>query len=263
MAAARLQVHYFLTAVMFFTRIPCPSWVNHDPVYLNRSRKYFALVGIVVGGIAAAVFAVASLAFSASIAAVLSTAATVYATGAFHEDGFADVCDGFGGGWTPERVLEIMKDSRVGAYGVVGLGLLVAVKLVAVAELAQVYSRWQVAAALVFAHAASRFVATTFVYTHDYVRAEQSSKAKPVASERLGAGELAVGGVFAVAPLALVPAHALPWGVALLAAYLAKVYLGRTFTRGIGGYTGDCLGATQQVAEVVIYLTILAAWNWS
>ncbi len=257
----RLELHYFLTAVMFFTRLPCPAWVDHNPTYLNRSRKYFALVGWVVGAIAAGVFAAAAYAFPSALAATLSTAAGVYVTGAFHEDGFADVCDGFGGGWTRERILEIMKDSRVGAFGAVGMVLLLLGKVQALAALGDLTGAWPTAAVLVFAHAASRFVATTFVYTHDYVREGPAAKAKPVASERLGRGELVVGAAFAVAPMALLPGRWAALALAVLLAYATKVLLGRFFTRHIGGYTGDCLGATQQLAEVIIYLTLLAVWS--
>ena len=110
------EVQIFLTAVMFYTRIPVPSWVNHDADYLNKATKYFPLIGWIVGIIAVLVFVGANYLFNPSIAIIISMAASVLLTGAFHEDGFADVCDGFGGGWTKEKILMIMKDSRVGAY---------------------------------------------------------------------------------------------------------------------------------------------------
>ena len=115
------EVHYFLTAILFFTRIPCPKWVDHSSEMLNKSNRYFSLVGILVGSIAALVYYLATFIFTLEVAIILSMVASVWTTGAFHEDGFADTCDGFGGGWTKEKILLIMKDSRLGTYGVIGL----------------------------------------------------------------------------------------------------------------------------------------------
>ena len=120
----RRERDLLLVALMFFTRIPMPRWVPFDEARLNGASRYFPLVGLLVGAVAALVYGVAVNLWSPALALVLATAATVLLTGAFHEDGFADVCDGFGGGWDREQVLSIMKDSRIGTYGTVGLGLL-------------------------------------------------------------------------------------------------------------------------------------------
>ncbi len=117
----RKELQVFLTAVMFFTKIPCPGWVDHSKEYLNKSSRYFSLIGIIVGCVGGAVFYGFNVIFPHSVAILLSMLATVWLTGAFHEDGLADMFDGFGGGWTREQVLEIMKDSRIGTFGVVGL----------------------------------------------------------------------------------------------------------------------------------------------
>ena len=82
------ELQIFLTAIMFFTRIPCPKWVDHNPEYLSKSAKYFSLVGIIVGSIGALVFYIFSFILSTEIALLLSMIATIYTTGAFHEDGF-------------------------------------------------------------------------------------------------------------------------------------------------------------------------------
>ncbi|MEO1409269.1 MAG: adenosylcobinamide-GDP ribazoletransferase [Bacteroidota bacterium] len=255
----RREIRYFFTALMFFTRIPCPSWVDHSAEYLQKSRKYFPLIGWIVGGIGALVYSLAQWVLPSSIAVVLSMASTVWVTGAFHEDGFADVCDGFGGGWTAEQILTIMKDSRVGAYGVIGMGLLLVLKglvLVELAGLVGIY--WGLI--LLNGHSTSRWVASTFVQTHAYVQDPAKSKVKPVASERFSDGEMAYSALFMILPLVLLPHPLLV--VALPIAYLGKGYLGRIFQKNIGGYTGDCLGATQQVAEVLFYLAILALWKY-
>ncbi|MDP4265494.1 MAG: adenosylcobinamide-GDP ribazoletransferase, partial [Bacteroidota bacterium] len=94
------QTEIFFTALMYYTRIPCPKWVTHDADYLNKATRYFPLIGWIVGGISALVYYGAGYLFNEPVAAILSIVAGIFATGAFHEDGWGDVCDGFGGGWT-------------------------------------------------------------------------------------------------------------------------------------------------------------------
>src|SRR6187402_838017 len=122
------QLHIFFTALMFYTRIPCPKNIDHNPDYLNKASRYFPLIGWIVGGISFFVYYLSSVLFSNEIAVILSIIAGILLTGAFHEDGFADVCDGFGGGWTKQKILTIMKDSAIGAYGAIGLVLLFLLK---------------------------------------------------------------------------------------------------------------------------------------
>ena len=253
------EIRYFFTALMFFTRIPCPPSTDHSEEYLNKSRKYFPLIGWIVGGIAALVFWVSSLIFPVSISIVLSMVVSVLTTGAFHEDGFTDVCDAFGGGWGKAQILTIMKDSRIGAYGVIGMALLLLLKFLALSEMAA-YGRELVVVGLICAHAVSRFVASTFVHTHDYVQDLDVSKSKPIASSRLSLAEMAYSLVFALLPFLLFQNP-----LALLAlplTYVSKMYLGYYFKKHIGGYTGDCLGATQQVSEIVFYLSIIGLWKF-
>lgn len=249
------QLRLFFIAVQFFTRLPIPRWVGFEQEWLHHASRYFPLVGLVVGAIGAGVYAAAALLVPAPVAAVLSTAATIYATGAFHEDGFADTCDGMGGGMTPERVLEIMKDSRVGAYGAIGIVCMLGVKCTSLAMLPPASA----IGALLLAHPLSRLAATSLIWRLEYARAE--GKAKPLA-ERMTTREFGI----ACACVALAAGILLAFGAldlpALLAALAASSaaawWLARKFVRRIGGYTGDCLGAVQQLAEVVIYLAVLA-----
>ena len=88
------QLRLFFIALQFFTRLPIPRWVGFQPEWLHHASRYFPLVGCVVAAVAAAVYLLAALVLPAPVAAVLSTAASIYVTGAFHEDGFADTCDG-------------------------------------------------------------------------------------------------------------------------------------------------------------------------
>ncbi|WP_108869349.1 adenosylcobinamide-GDP ribazoletransferase [Aquimarina aquimarini] len=249
------EIHIFLTALMFFTRIPCPKWVNHDPEYLKLSSKYFSLVGIIVGSIGASVFYLSSLLFSIEISLLLSISATVYSTGAFHEDGFADVCDGFGGGWTKEKILLIMKDSRLGTYGTIGLFLLLALKFASLLKIETFY----IPLVIIAGHSTSRFIATTLLYTHAYVRDTKDSKAKP-AAKSMNLSSLIISGVWGILPLCFFKN---PWVfICLIPMYLSKIFLANKFKKWIGGQTGDCAGAVQQLSEVIFYLTILALWKY-
>ncbi|AUP80836.1 adenosylcobinamide-GDP ribazoletransferase [Flavivirga eckloniae] len=249
------ELHIFLTAIMFFTRIPCPKWVDHSPEYLSKSAKYFSLVGIIVGSIGALVFYGVSFLFSTEIALLLSMVATIYVTGAFHEDGFADVCDGLGGGWTKEKILLIMKDSRLGTYGAAGLVLILAIKFSALREV----SPHVIPITIIAGHSLSRFIATTLIYSHPYVRDTEDSKAKP-AAKNITVTMLFISGIFGISPLFFFNKPLI--FIAVIPCYMAKMYLGAKFKKWLGGQTGDCAGAVQQLCEVVFYLSIIALWKY-
>jgi adenosylcobinamide-GDP ribazoletransferase len=247
----RRELEYFLGAIRFFTRLPVPAWVGHSAEALNGSARYFPAVGLVVGGIGALIYLAALQLWPQPVAVLLAMAATIHATGAFHEDGLSDAADGLGGGWDKLRILEIMKDSRVGSYGVVALWLGLTGKFVLLAALDPALVPW----ALLAGHAVSRYASTLLLATMDYVREDLQAKAKPLAT-RLSPGALAAATAFAV--LGLLP---LPWPQALagcLLAALATLWLAGLFRRWLGGYTGDCLGAVQQLAEIAFYLGLLA-----
>jgi adenosylcobinamide-GDP ribazoletransferase len=244
----RTELEYFFAAVRFFTRLPVPAWVGHSDAQLNHATRYFPLVGWIVGLIGVLVTWLAARVLPPSMAVLLGMAATVLVTGAFHEDGFADSCDGFGGGWNREQALAIMKDSRIGSYGAIGVCLLLLGKWNALYEL-----NILVLPALLAAHAISRAAAVTLIYRLEYVR-DESGKSKPLAV-RLSRGELLMAWSFGLLPLIF-----LPWWSALqgLAAVLLVTWLAARYTRRrIGGYTGDVLGATQQLSEFAFYLGVL------
>jgi len=249
----RRELEYFFGAVRFFTRLPVPAWVGHSSEALNRSARYFPAVGLLIGGIGALVYFAAALLWPQPVAVLLSMATTIYATGAFHEDGLADTVDGLGGGWDKLHILEIMKDSRVGSYGVVAMVLALLGKFTLLAALDGALIPF----ALLAGHALSRFCSTVLLATMDYVREDLLSKARPLAT-RLSTGEMLVAAFFVLAALALLPLEKAIVGCLLAA--LATVWLAAKFERWLGGYTGDCLGATQQVSEIAFYLGLLAHW---
>ncbi len=253
-AAMRYQLELFFTALGFFTRLPIPAWVPWSIAHLNHSARYFPLVGWIVGGIGAAGFLLAAQLLPATLAVLLSMALTVRLTGAFHEDGFADSCDGLGGGWQKAQALEIMKDSRIGSYGTIGIVLLLLAKAAALVALADV-SHTAAALALLIAHPLSRLASTSLIHFLPYVREDENAKSKPLA-RRLERGELVCAAFGGLAPLLL--SSWLPAITALLAVSLTTVWLGRMFLRRLGGYTGDLLGTVQQASELATYAGLLA-----
>lgn len=251
----------FFTALMFYTRLPVPKGIDHSADLLNRSTLFFPLIGWIIGAIGVGAYWVGSILFPPELAVLASMAATIWATGAFHEDGFGDVCDGFGGGWTQTQILTIMKDSRLGTYGVVGLGLLLAFKFFALMKLlpGEPFG-WKVALKYISAHSLSRWVATTLIASMTYAREDEESKAKPIAQGGITGVPLAVATFFGWAPtLALVLLSGLwVYLTFLIPLWIVRWRLMRFFTKWLGGYTGDCLGATQQLTEVVLYLSYVS-----
>lgn len=249
------QLRLFFIALQFFTRIPIPRWVGFEADWLQHASRYFPAVGWVVALVTAGTYVLSAWLWPQAVAVMLSTCAGIYLTGAFHEDGFADVCDGFGGGSTAQRVLEIMKDSRVGAYGAIGIALLLGLKCVTLASLPSA----SVVIALLLAHPVSRLAAVSLIWCMAYARAE--GKAKPLAQQMSGAEFLIAAATVALPALLLVLLSGMRWGVMLagtLAALAATLWLARKFLFRIQGFTGDCLGAVQQVSEVAFYLGLLA-----
>lgn len=256
------QVKIFLTAVMFYTRIPCPTWVDHSPDYINKCTKYFPLIGWIVGIVFSISFLIFNYLFNVEIAIVLSILATILTTGAFHEDGFADVCDGFGGGWTKEKILEIMKDSRVGTYGAVGLLINLILKFFLILKLSQITNSYNLIFIFISAHALSRLMAIGIIYFGEYAREDASSKVKPIAVT-MSKSDFMIAIIIGITPfLILIYSTQMMFLGILIPMILFVIYLKKYFEKWIGGYTGDCLGCTQQVTEIVFYLIFLAIWKF-
>ena len=260
-------VRHFLLALQFFTRVPVTgtlaAWVGFSPQMLKASAAHLPGIGWLAGGVAALVFVAVGAGLpgvaGAFAAAVLSTVATVMLTGAFHEDGLADVADGLGGSANRDRALEIMKDSRIGAFGAVALVLALGLKLALLATLAG-RGLEAAAVAIVGAHVLSRLAPLFLIRWLPYVGDSGASKAKPLA-DAIGSGALLIAVAWSVPAVALLLcAHdAVHVGAALLAASLAAAWMARLFLRRLQGFTGDGLGATQQVCELAIYLAL--AWQ--
>ncbi|MGZ8227679.1 MAG: adenosylcobinamide-GDP ribazoletransferase [Methylococcaceae bacterium] len=246
-----LHLKLFQLALSFYTRLPCPQ--NLDYQKLPQATVFLPLVGWLVGGVCALAFYLAALLWPPMAAVIIALIAGIFLTGAFHEDGFADVCDGFGGGWGKQRILEIMKDSQIGAYGAIGIGLLLLLKI-------SLLGAVPVAATpliLLAGQSISRLPPLLLMWRYNYARLDNSKGGAAVFKP--GWRELLFAGGCAVLPVLLLPA--LCW-LAVVPMLLINQQLGRYFYRHISGYTGDCLGASQQVAETVFYLGVSALWTF-
>ena len=264
----RHELRLFFVALQFLTRVPVPRWVGFEPAWLQACLRHFPVVGACIGAWAAAVLLAALWAWPPAVAACLSGAATVWLTGAFHEDGLADTCDGLGGAVSRERSLAIMKDSRIGSYGAVALVLALLLKVALVAALAG-QAAGLAAAALVWSHAVSRAAPVWLVWRLPYAGDAEHAKAKPLATQ-VGGGGLAVTLVWVLvvsaALLAAVawaaPALARSAGLAVSLALAAVAGVTAWCTgwlrRRLGGFTGDTLGASQQFTELASLLAWLA-----
>lgn len=243
----------FLLALQFLTRLPLPADLGYTPERFAATPRWHPGVGALIGALAGLAYALSASVYPPALAALLSTAAGLLLTGCFHEDGFADACDGLGGGATRERALEIMRDSRLGTYGSAGLGTMLAGKVLALAALPSA----AVPMILVAAHAASRASSVLVLATSAYVR--DHGAGKPVAAGVRPGGlafALAVGALPVGALALLLPPVAALGGLVGLA--LGHLAMRARFERRLGGYTGDCLGAVQQTSEIGLYLGALA-----
>jgi adenosylcobinamide-GDP ribazoletransferase len=265
-------LRHYLLALQFFTRIPVTgrlaTWVGFSPAMLRASAAHFPGVGWLVGAFTAAVLYGLMLLLPAQpaapwVAAIASTIFGVLLTGAFHEDGLTDLSDGLGGSLDRERALDIMKDSRIGTYGAIALVLALLAKVALVALLVQV-DLMLATLALFAAHVTSRLVPLFIIRTLPHVGDTPTSKSKPLAERISNAGVcagvvwwgLAMGMVVWAMPGA-------PWAGAVLGAVLGLAYMWRLLQRRLQGFTGDGLGATQQVCEVAFHLALILALPWS
>ncbi len=248
------QGQLLLIAIGFFTRIPIPEGIAFSTQRLNHANRYFGLVGLLVGVFSAGIYVISSWLFPIPVAILLSMAASVFITGAFHEDGLADVFDGFGGGMTVEKKLTIMKDSRLGTYGTAALMLSLLLKLIVLWQLANI-AIWLPVIALITMHTLSRISAVSLMYNYSYVRLEDVNKSRSVATQQ-SRGDLTIlllTGLLVLLWLPITVALAL-----FLTAFIGRQLCGYWFAKQLGGYTGDCLGAAQQLIELLGYLVLLS-----
>ena len=229
---------------------------------LEQSARYFPLVGVIVGGFSAVLLWLSLCVLPMPIAVALSMLGSILITGAFHEDGLSDFVDGMGGGYAREKILAIMKDSHVGVYGVIAIVLALLVKFEALLALSNQHALVPVAATLIAAHAVSRLMAVSIMLTQKYVRDDDSARARPAAQglSRISFAIALMTGMAVIVFLYMAGADIVNIIAALACALLLRIYLGWQLQKKLGGYTGDCLGAVQQITEIGFYLGLLLSW---
>lgn len=244
------QIKLLQTAFMFYTRIPVGTVQNYQPEYASRCIVYLPFIGVIVGAVSASIVYGFSLVMPLHVAILLGMASSIYLTGAFHEDGLADFCDGFGGGYTKEKIMTIMKDSRIGTYGMLGLLFAIILKYSLLTSL----ELRDVLIALISAHTLSRFMPMLLVKTSKYVQVAEKSKVNQK-NTQLKNSAFMIAFLLSCFPFVLIS-----WKSSILCIVLCVgVFLlfRRYVHQKIGGYTGDVLGALQQISELLFYISIL------
>ena len=243
-----LETGYLFTAMTFLTRIPVSKLSINNQYSLVNSCTYFPLIGVVIGLLIGVTFSITNHFWDANIAIVMSLAIAVIVTGAFHEDGFADVCDSMGA-FDKEKKLVIMKDSRLGTYGVTGLICLFFLKFQALSEIAQ--SEQNLLLIFVLAHGLSRWSSLPLIYFNTYI-SRDSKSGKDLTTHSINEYRLTIASIFSLILLFI-----LGWGliVSLLCGLIVTLTTTQYYYRkSIGGITGDCLGATNKLTELMVYL---------
>lgn len=259
------QVQYrILATFMFFTRLPLWKIANVPAEHFKKVVPLWPLVGWLTGGVMAVTYALASMFLPSVIAIILALVARVLLTGALHEDGFADFCDGFGGGTTRERTLEIMKDSHIGTYGVLGLILYYMLIIATIHSAAPLFAPGirplAVGTMLLCGDTFCKWASSTIIYTLPYARKEEEAKNKLVYASVTFA-EKVISIILGTLPIILLGEKGLVFLPSMVVSLITCLILFRTMQKRIQGYTGDCCGATFIICELVFYLTTLITLN--
>lgn len=242
----RRQLLLLLVAIQFLTRLPVPAGRDLPADALAESARFFPIVGAIVGLGAIGIDLLLGSRAGRNVSVVLILIYLVVVTGGLHEDGLADAADGFGGGWTKDRILSIMRDSNIGSFGALALGFLLLARFVFLTSLPgrTFYG------VVIVGQVLGRWTSLPLTYWLASARHEEGQGARM--ARKISTASLVIGTVFmviiasAACGLAALPMIAVAGGVAALT--------GAYYRRRIGGITGDCLGATCQLTEAAVYL---------
>ena len=239
-------------AFMLLTRIPV-RWNNQSPPDLNRCLWAYPVVGMVVALIGICVYGGSAFAnFPVEVSVLLSIAVMIVLTGAFHEDGLADTLDGFGGGAAKEQKLDIMRDSRIGTYGGLGLIIIIGLKVVALWNM----SYYQFMTALLIGASLSRFMILIILTVLPPAREGGLSVNAGKPSNNAIISGLCVPFLFSFSLMDLKTTL-----IVIAVSVMFTLLFSRLVFKQVGGFSGDVLGATQQFSEVVVYLTLVSLWS--
>jgi len=251
------QVILLFYAISYFTRLPIPASITFDNEQFHKANAYLPIIGIAIALMMMTIFTICQYFLSIPVSLIMMLIASLLLTGALHEDGFADCCDGLGGGYSATQRLKIMKDSQIGSYAGIGLVMLFLLKLTLLIELTEI-SHASLFISLLIAHSLSRYGALCIMQTLPYVRLDADSKVKTLAT-KLPRGYFIFASLCALPSLLLVvPSHML---IILCSTLLCGLMLAKFFSKNLQGYTGDCLGFAQQCIELItlLLLTVVLA----
>lgn len=240
-------------AFIFFTRLPLWRCVNVPKEYFSRVVELWPLTGWVTGALTAGVLWLCSQCMPPSMAVVMALLARLLFTGALHEDGLADFCDGMGGGSTRERVLAIMKDSHIGTYGVIGLVIYYMMLVMSLSAM----PIWFACAAILSADPWSKWCTSQIVNVLPYARNEETAKNHTV-YQHMGAGAWMLSLLIGLTPSAWILGR--DWysigamGITMLVTAMLMLLVNKR----ISGYTGDCCGAIALISELSYYVSLIA-----
>ncbi|MCT4613813.1 MAG: adenosylcobinamide-GDP ribazoletransferase [Marinifilaceae bacterium] len=243
----------FAVSVMFYSRIPMPRIKNYKDDYARNSIRYFPLVGYIVSLISVFVFYLCNLVFSIELALLFSMISMILTTGAFHEDSFADFCDAFGGGYTKEKILDIMKDSTNGTYGTVGLIALLSCKFLLLREIGQ-----DLIFVIIVGNVLPRINSVFLSKSLTYVSKKETAKSTAIV-KTIGVDSVVIASLIAYSSLLLIDYKYI---IPILVTQFISFFLFQSYVKKkIGGYTGDVLGALFQISELMFYLIYLVLKN--
>lgn len=242
-------------ALILFTRLPIWKWVDVPKESYDKAVVCWPLVGWLTGGLCALIIMSCPVSWDINIVVTVALLARVLLTGALHEDGLADFCDGFGGGTSKERVLAIMKDSHIGTYGVIGLILYF---LLAVQSLSALPA-WMAAPAIFACDPFAKLCAGQLTNLLPYARPEGAKN--KITYSRMTPFEIGLQIIFGIMPM-LFLVHKAGYMMCLvaLAPIVVCMLLMLLMHRRIGGYTGDCCGATFLICELSMLLAVDIIW---
>lgn len=253
LSSLKKQGVLFCYALSFFSRLPVPKSINFKTFPFHLGNAYFPVVGLLYALTCFVVYYASQFVFDNTISVILMLVAGMLFTGCLHEDGFADSCDGFGGGYNKKQCLAIMKDSQIGTYGVLGLIILLALKINVLSTLAD-NQHITFVGMLISAAIVSRFSVLCLMQYSEYARDDQSSKSI-TSSQHLPMKYFIAALLFSLLAMSWIP---LIWCLLIITVVIVSTLLCRAyFYKQIAGYTGDCLGFLQQLNELLILLILI------
>lgn len=250
-------LYRFLAAMIFFTRLPFWRIANVPKEFYERLVPLWPFAGWLTGSVMAVTFLLANMFLPVTVSVILALTSRLLITGALHEDGYADFCDGFGGGTSRARILEIMKDSHIGSYGVIGLIVYYALFISSLSSLPTAYTP----SVLLIGDIFSKWISSNIINVLPYARKESEAKNKLV-YQRMTLADVTMSIIFCLIPLGILYSFRLlptNFFIPMLLSVIVASIMFLIMHKKIQGYTGDCCGATVTVTELIFCIGMLIA----